>query len=269
MPAQPIDTRVEDLLSRMTLAEKIGQINMPCVYEQRARLGCEEQDGGVPQVHAGPQRRRRRTGGRVLHPGEHDPSRRARPAGGVLQRASGTGDEADPPGHSAAPDGGRDARPDVLARDDLPRRAGRSAACGTWTWSGEIYAAAAKEARAVGIHQLCTLVVEPIRDPRLGRNQEAYSEDPFFCSRMAETIVGGRAGRGYPLAGTCGRRSCATIPGQSQPVSGLERGAMEISERMLREVFLPPWEAGIKKAGALGVMATYPAIDGVPVHGSE
>ena len=44
---------------------------------------------------------------------------------------------------------------------------------------------------------------------------------------------------------------------------------MEISERMLREVFLPPWVAGIKKFGALGVMATYPAIDGVPAHSSE
>ncbi|MBI5010360.1 MAG: glycoside hydrolase family 3 C-terminal domain-containing protein, partial [Bacteroidia bacterium] len=57
-------------------------------------------------------------------------------------------------------------------------------------------------------------------------------------------------------------------PGQSQPASGLERGAMEISERTLREVFLPPWEAGIKEAGALGVMATYPAIDRIPTHGN-
>ncbi len=44
---------------------------------------------------------------------------------------------------------------------------------------------------------------------------------------------------------------------------------MEISERTLREVFLPPWEAGIRKGGALGVMATYPAIDRIPTHGSE
>jgi beta-glucosidase len=58
-------------------------------------------------------------------------------------------------------------------------------------------------------------------------------------------------------------------PGQSEPSSGLERGAMEISERKLREVFLPPWIAGIKKAGALGVMATYPAIDGMPTHASK
>ena len=44
---------------------------------------------------------------------------------------------------------------------------------------------------------------------------------------------------------------------------------MEISERTLREVFLPPWEAGIKKAGALGVMATYPAIDRIPTHAND
>ena len=42
------------------------------------------------------------------------------------------------------------------------------------------------------------------------------------------------------------------FPGQAEPVSGLERGAMEISERKLREVFLPSWVAGIKKSGALG-----------------
>ena len=44
---------------------------------------------------------------------------------------------------------------------------------------------------------------------------------------------------------------------------------MEISERALREVFLPPWQAGIKNRGALGVMATHRAIDGVPTHASE
>jgi beta-glucosidase len=44
---------------------------------------------------------------------------------------------------------------------------------------------------------------------------------------------------------------------------------MEISERTLRDSFLPPWMAGIKKMGALGVMATYPAIDGVPTHASD
>ena len=122
--------------------------------------------------------------------------------------------------------------------------------------------------RAIGIHQLFTLVVEPNRDPRLGRNEEGYSEDTYMCSRIAEQIVRGTQGDDISapdkvVAGLC------HYPGQSQPVGGLERGAMEISERTLREVFLPPWVAGIKKNGALGVMATYPAIDGVPAHASE
>jgi beta-glucosidase len=132
----------------------------------------------------------------------------------------------------------------------------------------EIYAAAAEEARGVGIHQLFTLVVEPNRDPRLGRNQESYGEDPFLCARLAEAIVKGAQGadiaaRDKVVAGLC------HYPGQSQPVSGMEQGAMEISERTLREVFLPPWEAGIKRSGALGVMATYPEVDGIPAHASE
>jgi beta-glucosidase len=83
----------------------------------------------------------------------------------------------------------------------------------------DIYAAAAREARAAGIHQLCTLVVEPVRDPRLGRNQEAYSEDPFFCGRVAETIV--RAVQGHDLKSP--EHVVAVLchyPGQSQPVSG-------------------------------------------------
>jgi beta-glucosidase len=140
----------------------------------------------------------------------------------------------------------------------------------TWdlTLLGEIYSVAAREARAIGVHQIFTLVVEPNRDPRLGRNQEGYSEDPWLVSRIAETIVRAAQGRDVSAPDKV-VAGLSHYPGQSQHVSGLERGAMEISERMLRETFLPPWVAGIRGAGALGVMATYPAIDGVPVHASE
>src|SRR5207249_6400597 len=57
-----------------------------------------------------------------------------------------------------------------------------------------IYAAAAQEARAVGIHMLSTLVLELDRDPRMGRNDEAYTEDPYLYSRIAEGIVQGAPG---------------------------------------------------------------------------
>ena len=84
----------------------------------------------------------------------------------------------------------------------------------------EIYTVAAREARAIGIHQLFTLVVEPNRDPRLGRNEEGYSEDPYLCSRIAEQIVRGTQGDDISapdkvVAGLC------HYPGQGQPVGGL------------------------------------------------
>src|SRR5258708_37260320 len=57
-----------------------------------------------------------------------------------------------------------------------------------------VYAAAASESRAVGIHMLSTLVLELDRDPRMGRNEEAYTEDPYLYSRIAENIVHGTQG---------------------------------------------------------------------------
>lgn len=130
-----------------------------------------------------------------------------------------------------------------------------------------IYAAAAQEARAVGINMLSTLVLELDRDPRMGRNAEAYTEDPYLYSRIAESIVRGAQG-GNVAAPEKVVTVMTDFPTQSEPVSGLERGAIELSERMIREDFLPPWAAAIKGAGALGVMAGYPEIDDVPEHSS-
>jgi beta-glucosidase len=57
-----------------------------------------------------------------------------------------------------------------------------------------IYAAAAQEARSTGIHALSTLVLETDRDPRMGRNMEGYTEDPYLDSRIATNIVEGAQG---------------------------------------------------------------------------
>jgi beta-glucosidase len=58
------------------------------------------------------------------------------------------------------------------------------------------------------------------------------------------------------------------FPTQSEPSSGLERGAIELSDRSLRENFMPPWIGAISKAGGLGVMAGYPEVEDVPAHAS-
>ncbi len=266
-PAVPVMLRVEDLLSRMTLEEKIGQMNMPCVYEaalgddiaSRA-LACKKLAEGTFLDYLGPIGGFFTLANTILHEGtlqqanffnelQKTAVEKTRLGIPLLQTEEGT--------HGLMCSGG-------TVFPEGP------AIGSTWDMDlvSRIYTVASREARAVGIHQLFTLVIEPNRDPRLGRNQEGYSEDPFFCSRMAETIVKAVQGNDVSandkvVAGLC------HYPGQSQPNSGLERGAMEISERQLREVFLPPWIAGIRKAGALGVMATYPAVDGIPTHASE
>ncbi len=266
-PRAPVDRRVEDLLARMTLEEKVGQLNWPCVYA--GELGddlptkmesCRKFAAGELVAGLGPGGGFFTLANTILHEG---PGRQAR-FFNELQRIAVERTRLKIPlcqveegTHGLMCSGGT----------IFPEGPGLGS-----SWNPElireVYAAAAREARAVGIHQLFTLVVEPIRDPRLGRNQEAFSECPFLCAAFARAVVEGAQGTDISapdkvVAGLC------HYPGQSQPVSGMEQGAMEISERMLREVFLPPWEAGIKECGALGVMATYPEIDGVPAHASE
>ncbi len=266
-PNYSIEQRVEDLLSRMTPEEKIGQINMPCVYVNELGKSAEEKTGSCRKLTEGrfmeglgPIGGFFTLANTILHEGAHQQAtffnelqkiavEKTRLGIPLLQTEEGT--------HGVMCSG----------TTIFPEGA---AIGSSWDMGlvKDIYTVAAREARALGIHQLFTLVIEPKRDPRLGRNEEGYSEDPYFCSRMAETIVHAVQGddisaKDKTVAGLC------HYPGQSEPVSGMERGAMEISERKLREVFLPPWVAGIKKAGALGVMATYPSIDGVPTHASE
>jgi beta-glucosidase len=265
--AQPIDKRVEDLLGRMTLSEKIGQMNMPCVYiGELGRDPAEKREGC----------RRFALGNVVAGVG---------PAGGFFTLA----DNALPEGSRQQAEYFNALQKEVIetTRLKIPLLQSEEGTHGVMcsgktifpeglaigsTWNmdlvRQIYAAEGQEARGVGIHQLYTLVIEPNRDPRLGRNQEGYSEDPYLCSRIAQSIVQGAQGKDVSAPGKVVSGLCH-YPGQSQPVSGFERGAMEISERTLRDVFLPPWVAGIKTEGALGVMATYPAIDGVPTHSSD
>jgi beta-glucosidase len=266
-PLFSIDQRVEDLLSNMTLEEKIGQMNMPCVYISELGRdipekleGCRKMTEGTFLEGLGPIGGFFTLANTILHEGSYQQAEyfnelqkiatgQTRLGIPLLQTEEGT--------HGLMCSGG------TIFPEGLTIGS-------TWNMDlvKKIYTIAAREARAVGIHQLFTLVIEPNRDPRLGRNEEGFSEDPYLCSRIAETIAGAIQGNDISAKDRTVTGFCH-FPGQSEPISGLERGAMEISERKLREVFLPPWIAGIQKSGALGVMATYPAIDGIPTHASE
>ena len=260
---QSIDKRVEDLLGRMTLEEKVGQINMPCVY----MLGND-----IPAKTISV---KKHVDGTLFDVG---------PGGGLFTLANeilwdGTRQQAEffNELQKIATEKTRLKIPLMQIEEGMhgymapgatifPQGLGLGA---TWNIDliKEIYASAAEEARSVGVHMLQSLQVEPNRDPRHGRNQHTYSEDTYLCSRIAESVVKGAQGDDIS-ANNKVISGLGCFPGQGQGLNGINRGHMEISERTLREVYLPIWIAGIN-AGALGIMATHPAIDGYPNHGSE
>jgi len=266
-PSQPIERRIDDLMSRMTLKEKIGQLNLPCVYvDQLGKTipekiaACKRFAAGTYTDEIGPGNGFFTLADTILHEGTKQQVEyfnelqkialsETRLKIPLLQDEEGT-HGAMFPGATVFPEGLA-----IGSTFDMPL-------------VESIYAAAAREARAVGIHVLSTLVLELDRDPRMGRNEEAYTEDPYLYSRIAESIVRGAQGSAIDAPDKV-IALMTDFPTQSEPVSGLERGAIELSERVLRESYLPPWSAAITRNGALGVMAGYPEIEAVPAHGSE
>lgn len=266
-PKQLIEVRIDDLIGRMTLKEKIGQLNLPCVYVRQ--LGrdipskteaCKRFAAGTYTDEIGPGAGFFTLSNEILHQGARQQAEflnelqkialtQTRLKIPLLEDEEGTHGGMFP-GATVFPEGlaiGSSFDMDLVH---------------------SIYAATAAEARAVGIHMLSTLVMEVLRDPRMGRNEEAYTEDPYLYMRIGETIV--RATQGTDISAPDKTVAVLTdFPTQSEPASGLERGAIEVSERSLRENFLAPWIGAITKAGGLGVMAGYPEIEDVPAHASK
>ena len=196
-PKRPIEERVDDLMSRMTLKEKVGQLNLPCVYVNE--LGrdipskteaCRKFTAGTYTQEIGPASGFFTLANEILRDGARQQAEyfnelqkialtQTRLKIPVMEDEEGT--------HGAMFPGGT-VFPEGLAVGssfdmDLVKA---------------IYAAAAAEARAVGIHMLSTLVMEVLRDPRMGRNEEAYTEDPYLYMRIGEAIV--RATQGSDIS---------------------------------------------------------------------
>lgn len=129
-----------------------------------------------------------------------------------------------------------------------------------------LYAMTAEEARVRGTHQALTPVVDVARDPRWGRVEETFGEDPYLVARLGIAAVRGFQGD----AGFGDRKHLiATLKhfaAHGQPESGMNCAPVNVSERVLRETFLYPFKAAIQEAGAISVMPSYNEIDGVPSH---
>ena len=130
----------------------------------------------------------------------------------------------------------------------------------------QLYAMTAEETRVRGGHQALTPVLDVARDPRWGRVEETFGEDPYLVTQMGLAAV-----RGFQGDATFRNRKnvIATLKhfaAHGDPESGMNCAPVNVSERVLREVFLPPFRDAVQKAGAISVMASYNEIDGVPSH---
>ena len=112
-----------------------------------------------------------------------------------------------------------------------------------------------------GVNLALFSALDVMRDPRWGRSEECFSEDPYLTAEMAKAAVEGFQCEKDNQVAVVLKHLCA----QGVAQGGHNSGAASIGPRELREIFLPPVEAGVK-AGAKAVMAAYNEIDGIPCH---
>ncbi len=130
----------------------------------------------------------------------------------------------------------------------------------------EMFDVVAKESRAFGNALVLAPVLDLSRDPRYGRDEEMYSEDPYLVGAMGVAAITGLQGSGgHPD----GEHVIATAKHfvHGQPENGTNVGPSDYSERTLREVFLYPFEQAVKIGHVGAVLASYNEIDGgIPAH---
>jgi beta-glucosidase len=133
----------------------------------------------------------------------------------------------------------------------------------------KIYSAIASEARARGAHQALTPVLDVAREPRWGRVEETFGEDPFLISKMGIAAVKGLQGDGNLKDKNKIIATLKHFAAHGQPESGTNCAPANFSERLLRDIYLFPFREVIKKANVKSVMASYNEIDGVPSHANK
>lgn len=138
------------------------------------------------------------------------------------------------------------------------------------TWNTQliekVYSVIAEETRSRGGHQALTPVADVAREPRWGRVEETFGEDPYLVSEMVVASVKGFQGEGEL---NNKKHLIATLKhfvAHAQPEGGSNCAPVNVSERVLREVFFPPFKDGIQKSNALSVMASYNEVNAIPSH---
>ncbi len=131
----------------------------------------------------------------------------------------------------------------------------------------EIGEIVSRQEAAFGFTQILAPVLDISRDSRMGRQSEAYGEDPTLAAALGSAYT-----RGIQETGTAGRHpesAAKHFLGFHRGAAGIHGADVEIGESLLREVYAKPFQAAISEAGLRGVMPCYCSINGLPVHASK
>ena len=264
-PRLPVERRVADLLSRMTLEEKVAQLT--CLWASRPQVNpqtdfstdrgefspakaAEVMKHGIGQIARQRERKDPREGATFANAVQKwllDNTRLGIPA--ILHDEILHGHMAE--GSTSFP------QPIALAT----------------TWDPEfitkVFTAGAIETRARGSHQVLGPNLDLARDARWGRTEETYGEDPYLTSRMGVAIVKALQGPGPNIDENHVIATAKHFAAHGQPESGTNIAPANFSERVIREYFLPSFKAAVMEAGIMSVMPSYNEIDGVPSHANK
>ncbi|GAA4589390.1 beta-glucosidase [Actinoplanes octamycinicus] len=236
-PSLTVEARVDDLLSRMTLPEKVGQMLQLDARQDLAEIIQEKLAGSI--LHTSP--------AKLIEASELLSRTR-------LKIPLLTAEDCIH-GHSFWP-----------GATIFPTQLGMAA-----SWDPELVERVARvtaiEVSATGIHQTFSPVLCISRDLRWGRTDETFGEDPLLISELGAAMIRGYQGDG--LADPTGILATAKhFAGYSETQGGRDASEADISRRKLRSWFLPPFERAAKE-GCRAFMLGYQSMDGVPITANK
>ena len=244
-PNLSVDERVADLLKRMTLEEKVAQL--VCIWPRGRDLKRAELINGLGQVARQQEKKGPREGAAYANATQKwlvENTRLGIPAifhDEILH------------GHMAQ---GSTSFPQPLAL------------ASSWDLDlvTKVFRAGALETRLRGSQQVLGPNLDLGREPRWGRTEETYGEDPYLVSRMGVAVIKAIQGDGPTINNEHVLATAKHFAAHGQPEGGTNVAPANFSERTVREVFLPSFEAAVKEANVSSVMASYNELDGVPSH---
>ncbi len=257
-PSCAVEVRVEDLLSRMTLEEKLAQLGSLWAFELLtdgrvdATKVAARLEQGIGQVT------------RIAGSTNMSPAAGAEMAN-VIQR------------HLA--DKTRLGIPAIVHEESLHGVMGRDRVCYPQsiglaaTWDPELVGRMAlrigRALRAGGAHQTLAPVIDIARDPRWGRLEETYGEDPYLVAAMGVAYVKGIQGDDHGRGPDAVLATGKHMVGHGVPEGGLNHAPAHMGARELRDRFLLPFEAAVRAGGVRSMMHAYDDLDGVPCVASR